>query len=71
MNNESFVGVDVGLEKILSVPNSALIYYTNIVKHTSLYQHCKIKIIPWKQPLGSASIGLPKDSPLEPFMKQI
>ena len=71
MNEDSFVKLNKGLDAVVHNPKSAMMYWIELMKASSQYQDCRIKLIPWKQPLGSMSVGLQKLSPYEPFMKQV
>lgn len=71
MDSSSFIGKRKGLEKVLSGSKNAMIYWKNSIKVYDEYKNCKIKFIPWSQPLGTTSIALQKYSPYEVFMKQV
>ena len=71
MDENSFVKLGEGLDTVVHDPNSAMMYWVELLKASSQYQDCRIKFIPWNQPLGSMSVGLQMLSPYEPFMKQV
>ena len=57
MDDESFIGVTKGIDKILKTPKSAYLHYEEI-------QNCIFESIPWKKTVGYVTMALFKDSPL-------
>ena len=64
MDNESFIGVTKGIDKILKTPKSAYLHYEEI-------QNCIVESIPWKKTVGYVTMALSKDSPYKQFMDKV
>ena len=71
MNMESFTNTNTGMQTMMTLPEHALLNIIEILGATNQFKMCEVELIPWKENLGLASIGLQKSSPYLPFMKQI
>ena len=71
MDESSFIGPLKGLQKVMLNSRSAYVSLTEVIFGSDEYKNCKIKLIPWQQRMGYASMLIQKSSPYEHFLKQV
>ena len=58
MNMESFTNTNEGMQTMMTSQEHALLMIIEILGATNQFKMCEIELIPWKENLGFASIGL-------------